>query len=315
MKRTGLMILNFRLTVWLILNFVGLLWCSTTLHAQTAEGEAPFSLPTVPDSLRTPSARAGFIVDRFWDDIDFQHDARLKNEQLFESHFVDFLYICNFADSESQTGAIDRLFEKSNANPSIQSTVTKLAEKYLYEFDSPMYDEALFEKFANRCVKAEGCDEKTKLRYSLLLDDIAKNRPGSSIADFEYISPDGSSLSIGSSDFAGDLVILFYDPQCEHCLDVIAKLQHDDLLTSKMLSGEVQILALYSGDDHEMWLQSASLLPDAWLKGYEDGEMQEDERFILRSMPTFYVVDRNKRVVLKDANLNRLQKWLDADRQ
>ena len=66
------------------------------------------------------------------------------------------------------------------------------------------------------------------------------------------------------------------------------------------------MLAVYSGDDRDLWERDAAVLPAEWTVGYESGWLQDTGAYVLRAMPTLYLLDRNKQVILKDVQPHQL---------
>ena len=86
----------------------------------------------------------------------------------------------------------------------------------------------------------------------------------------------------------------------------MSELQADKTLSNAVSSGKIKVLAVYSGDDYHLWKRTAASLPASWIVGYEAGVLQENGSYVLRAMPTLYLLNCNKEVVLKDASTIQL---------
>ena len=257
-------------------------------------------LPKVPTTLREPSVRATYIIEHFWDEMDFRDTLRSHNREFMEQNFSNFISIFPYSNKQAQQTAIATLLHKAEADNSAYIVLRDIAEKYLYEPNSPMLSEEYYILFLEHFVQSPilGTTVKNRLRWQL--EAARKNRPGMTAADFEYITHNGSKTTLHKTITGQDLLLIFYDPDCEHCKETMAELQADNTLSNAINSKKIKVLAIYSGDDYDLWKRTTALLPVNWSIGYDTGMLQENGSYVLRAMPTLYLIDSNKKVVLKD---------------
>ena len=82
-----------------------------------------------------------------------------------------------------------------------------LADKYLYEPNSPMYNEELHILVLRSLLGNPGLDDWDKERPRYLLEMALKNRPGDVAADFTYRTRDGAMNRL--SGIKADYVVLY----------------------------------------------------------------------------------------------------------
>lgn len=72
-------------------------------------------------------------------------------------------------------------------------------------------------------------------------------------------------------------------------------------------AGELQMLAVYVGEDHKLWEEHAATLPQEWLVGI-DAERAVDRRelYNIGLTPSFYLIDAEGRVQIKDDTLGHV---------
>ena len=258
-------------------------------------------LPQIPATLRTPAERAGYLINHFWDGMNFS-DIRMSHDRMFmEQNFSTFISVFPHADESARRTAVGRLLKKAEADAEAYSLVTDIAEKYLYETDSPVYSEEYYILFLENIVESKVLGEYGTMRTRWQLETARKNRPGMTAADFGYTTPDGKNTTLGKTPVRDYLLVVFYDPTCDHCKEVMRELQNDSGLASCMADGRLTVLAIYSGDNRDMWRKGLGELPAGWRVGFESGEMQENGIYVLRMMPTLYLLDSNRRVLIKEA--------------
>lgn len=268
--------------------------------------------PQVPDTLKPPVLRASYIIEHFWDSLDFKNDPLALERQPVEQHFSDFIAVSELADSLSRTNAFQKLVIIASTNDKALKLILDLSEKYLYHTDSPMFDEDKFAIFLQTFVELDSVSEENKIRPKALLEAIASNHPGNRATDFVFKTLDGAEMSLYEIETRDKLLLVFYDPECDHCHEVMKRMFIEPCINEAISSGQLKVAAVYSGDEFDVWREQASLLPHEWTTGYEDGTIQEGGLYFLRTMPTLYLLDNNKNVLLKDSTIEKIVGYLSA---
>lgn len=266
--------------------------------ALLACGAVRLVLPPVPSSLQTPSERADFITAHFWDSIDFKSRQGADTAVIaqYMADFIDVLPLCS-GDS-SRIAAIDAVAQKASATDSSAMLFSALSEQYLFSSDSPQRNEPLYIDFLEAMLRTHAYADST--RTSWLLDATAKNMPGTGAADFEFNLRDGSVSSLASLR-GTPVVLLFYDPECEHCHHAIAALSDDFFLKMRIEQERVKVLAVIIGTDED-WTNLPAVVPSSWIDAADFGAIDEGELYYFGSMPSMYVIDADGNVVLKDGS-------------
>ena len=265
---------------------------------------AELPLPVVPTSLQTLNERANYIITHFWDAMDFNDTHRSCNTAFMEQNFSNFISVFPYADETARTTATETLMRKAATNGKAYDTLADIAEKYLYNLDSPMHSEDYYILFLKQMLNLPmKADDPRSARLQFRWDAVNKNRPGMTAANFDYTTRNGIATTLHSTSATSHILLIFYDPDCDHCKDVMNELQSNQPLSSAAAAGKLQILAIYSGDDHDLWTRTASSLPQNWLVGYDPGTLQENGSYIIRTLPTLYLLDANKQVLQKETSI------------
>lgn len=300
MKRTLLLLLGAALLAG---------FARASAAPQPAEPEE-LTLPAIPGHLRQPAERASYLVRHFWENLDFGDTARSHDMLFLEQNFANFISVFPYAGEAACSEAVETLLRRAEADSTAYGLVADIAERYLYSDDSPLRSEDYYILFLEHLSEAPLLGEYGTIRYRYQLEAARKNRPGSVAADFGYTTPDGQQTSLHATPADDRLLLIFYDPDCAHCKEVMDGLQADPELSRAVAAGRLQVLAVYSGDRPLLWRRSTELLPADWILGYNAGDIYDDERYALHRMPTLYLLDRDCRVLLKDPNPEDLIGWL-----
>ncbi len=205
-------------------------------------------------------------LEHYWDTT----KVSTLGEQELEQRLVDYMYLTMNAGPERRRlcwQTIARLFPEEQPN--------RLAVDYLGEPDSPLYAPPMLEEYL--AAIAELYDEGTLERFSIdyLLNGVRKNKAGKTIADLDLVSAqDGHRVTLHKLISGSNSKVLFYDPECEECGALIAR-----LATSE--AGTVVAVSVTG---------KAKPLPDGWHSCFPADPDQLDVRFFLPRLPQLYTV-------------------------
>lgn len=99
----------------------------------------------------------------------------------------------------------------------------------------------------------------------------------------------------------GRLLLVFYDPECPSCHDVMNQMIMDEALRNAVADGKVTVLAVYTEGDVDVWKKSLRDMPEGWIVVRDNMEVKEKALYDLKAMPSIYLLDGEKKVILKDA--------------
>lgn len=137
-----------------------------------------------------------------------------------------------------------------------------------------------------------------------MLHDVCEvNAVDSIAADFRFATPEASENRLHSFRSGEPLLLVFYDPDCRHCTEVIDRLRE--------MSGLPQVLAVCVEAPAKRWEQTRDSLPESWIKAYDRSEVMANDIYIIRSMPSLYLLDGDRRVLLKNPSIDKLQNRLN----
>lgn len=270
-----------------------------------------FILPDIPSALTSYQDRAAYLVSHFWENYDFSDTTQISKTEVTEQAFVDFLDVLNHVPVEKGREALKVLMDSASVDNSMFLHFVNLAEKYLYDPNSPFRNEELYIPVLNAVVSSSQLDETYKVRPRFQLNTVLKNRPGSIATDFVYTLASGASLKMSS--LKADYTILFFNnPECHDCQRVkeyIKKSQLFNRMTKANSIPLLSILAIYPDADIPLWKRGD--YPSMMINSYDAGQViTNKELYDLKAIPTFYLLDGEKRVIMKDAPIEQIEAWL-----
>ena len=184
-------------------------------------------------------------------------------------------------------------------------------KELLFHPNSVHYNETLYAEFLRSMCRKMPKDAVRLTTFNYRLGLIERNAPGTKASDFEYYLKDGSRNTLLRTAVKGDrLLLLFYDPECGHCSEVTDRMRASESLHRAILNGKLTLLAVYTEGNDEIWKSTLSDLPEEWLVATDREAVRTQSLYDLKAMPSLYLLDGKKRVVLKDASFERICKEL-----
>lgn len=292
------------LTFFACLFCAGIVSCSYAQQQKTKE----FRLPDVPVTLTAPEDRAAYLSLHYWDHFDFADTSLISRPEITEQAFVDFLSILPYTNQAP--AAVDTLFRRAATGQEMLYHFIGLSDKYLYEPNSPMHDEELHILVLRALLDNPRLSDTDKARPRYLLEMAMKNRPGDVAADFTVTCRDGRRRQL--SGIKADYVLVYFnDPDCEDCHRVKELLSSSPVVNRLLESGRLKLLSVCVEGKTPAWEKAD--FPKSWIDGYDDGRrLTREQVYDLKAMPTLYLLDAEKRVILKDASFKQVEEWLSG---
>lgn len=267
-------------------------------------------LPAVPSSLTVPEERAAYIIARFWDGMDFGDTLRCRNRTFMEQNFVNYLSLFPHAREKDLSHGIAGFLKAAMADSTGFSLVNDMVEHYLDDPNSPMRNEGYYILFLEELLRLPGLSEYDRIRPAYRLETARKNRPGTIAADFSYTDRNGNRRTMHATR-GKRLLLLFYDPACSHCSEILDGLRRSAIISNLIKDKELTVLAVYTEGDRNLWNETKAFLPQEWTVAIDESRIVERELYSLPAMPVIYLLNRNKRVILKDPTPAELEAFFE----
>lgn len=207
-----------------------------------------------------------------------------------------------YAAPEAARARIDSLVASTPADslPGLLERVSDL----LFEPTSPSYCEGLMALYLEAALPRLADETEREVARWKLEEVCRVNAEGTEAADFRFDLQGGPRGCRMSRYLKGQpLCVVFYDPDCRHCAQVIKELEG--------LSARVNVLAVCVDSTPERWAETCGSLPGGWARAYDRSDVSENETYVLRGLPSIYLLDADRRVVLKNPSAQRLINYLD----
>ena len=271
----------------------------------------PFTLPEIPAMYTSPEQRADFLVKHYWDNFDFADTNYINKPEITEQAYVDFLDVANHSPMESAFDGMKSLMNKAETEKKVFDYFISLSDKYLYDPNSPFRNEELYIRVLEKMVETNLLDDTEKTRPQYRLQLAQKNRLGTKAINFTYTMESGKQ---GALYGVNTEYILLYinNPGCHACGEITEGMKHSQIIQYLLHQKRMTILCIYPDEDLEEWKRHQSDFPPSWINGYDKGTVMRDkDLYDLKAIPSLYLLDKNKTVLLKDATFPQVEQYLN----
>lgn len=284
--------------------------CGSGNEKKQATASKNFQMIEVPSILDNPDDRAAYIGKNYWRNFDFTDTSLIGKPEITEQAFADYVHIIEHMNAETAAASVKTTLSKAEADTAMYAHFLALFEKYLYDPNSPMRNETLYITVLRVAIGSPKTSEAEKTRMRYRLDLAQRNRPEMPATDFTYTLASGKTGTLYDID-AEYLILFFNNPGCHACQETIDQINGSETVRKMIGDKRLKVLSVYPDEDMKAWKEYFPTLPTHWLNGYDASQqIKNEELYDLRAIPTLYLIDRKKFVILKDTPFGEIEHYL-----
>lgn len=239
------------------------------------------------------------------DSLDYADTAAIHDETFMAELMTSVVMLLPQTDSVAADKALSTFFNGLKKDEAAMETVARLANLYLDNPASPVRNETLYIQFLRSMLSTDSLPETVSSRAKEKLRVALMNRPGTIATDFEFVDRDGNRMSLHDL-IAGQTLLVFYDPECTNCSDILNTMAEAPNINSAIASGDLTVLAIYTEGNRKLWEKTAGDMPQNWKVGRDVTGILDNDLYDFPAMPVIYLLDFDKRVILKDPDVQSL---------
>lgn len=272
--------------------------CPYIMMAQT------FHYPMPPDSISDREGRIAYMVNHFWNEQSISDTANFQSPKLL----LDYLYLLKQTEEKQLDNDIKHFVSLACRKKQIFGQILFWLDQILYDSSSPHYEEEVYMRFMTEVVASEA-DSVMKLLPKVRVKMMRQNRVGELANDFSYVDKKGKLHRLYEID-APLLLLVFNNPDCILCHQAEEAINEDSLLQNMLNGEQLKVLAITSDADVKDWKRHK--YPSNWATGFDkDATIYEKRLYDIQRLPCIYLLDKGKRVLLKEADYKRLDVYLE----
>ncbi len=272
-----------------------------------------FPFPVIPEVLTSPEDRKTYLLTHYWEQFDFADTTLVNNRDVTEQGFVNFIAL--LADGTTPEELTRESLENWCAGfvgkEHARQVLTQTADSYLFNPNSPFYNEGLYGMYLEALLSKLPQTDAMRSAYRFKLELVRRNNVGDKATDFVYYLSDGTRHTLADTPVKNNrLLLLFYDPECESCHEVLQQMAADVAFAEAVQAGKVSVLAVYTEGDDEAWRRALPDMPEDWMVATDREAVKTGALYDLKAMPSLYLLDGQKKVLLKDAAYGAIRRIL-----
>lgn len=279
-----------------------------------------FPAVEVPLMVDVPAERASFATLHFWDRFTdtskvFACDSTVVNgvkADVLESQVGLFATLLDQVPMEDGCKAMVRLydrlaaFERKYPDSNVFEETAKQITRYFYDANSPVRNEDLYLPFVERLATSDLIDKDYRMGYEWDARMCGLNRVGTPAADFDFTDTHGKLRSLYGIK-ADYIALIFAHPGCKACQEITADMKASPEISALIASGRLKVVDVYIDREIEDWKAHIAEYPADWINGYDhDYIIRTDLLYNIRAIPSIYLLDKDKTVLMKDAPQEKL---------
>ena len=306
--------------IFLLCGLLGAISCGSRQTSSPRPVTREFPMAEVPRMMTDPGESLSWLCRHFWD--------------RFTA--TDSLYVCDsvtvngvpLPEVERQMGvfatlteqisllegqkAVEAFYERLEAfqltypQSNLLPETVALASRYFYDPNSPVRSEDLYLPLARRLAASSLIDGQFRERYAWEAGMCALNPVGAPAADFVFVDSAGRRRTLYGVKAARTLLI-FGHPDCKACRELMEAMEEAPGIRAQIADGGLKVVDVYIDEDIAQWKAHLPEYPAQWINGYDPAfAIRGEHLYHVRAIPSLYLLDSKKTVLLKDATPERV---------
>lgn len=268
--------------------------------------------PSAPLDIIDAKDRAIYEAMHYWDNINLRNDSVINDTEVFKNSIVNFVGLLTSLNLKDAQKAVVIPLDKSIGH-GLRLILTTYFN-YLYRYNSPLQNLKLYQTILEWSVKNKRLIPEERARAKDLLETIQHNDIGSVAEDFDYTGLDSVKRKL-SRGFAPLTLLIFYDPNCHVCQHEAISISKNEDLEKLANTNTLDILFISLDRDPKEVQAMSDIIPRFAKIGIAPKELISKGLYDIQAVPSIYLLDGEKKVLLRDCKLtDAIAKILEKSR-
>ena len=283
-----------------VLALMGSCWGGSTEQNEVQMQVKQFEVPEPPYEL-SAEEQGEWLKSHYWDQFDFSDTLSLAQMDTMSLVNAYARYIAVISDEPHHGAWMDSLMKRASQSRTMLDYFAWLGEAVLHDPNSPMRNDEFYIPVLKYVLASPYYNEYERIAPEFDMKVVSQNRIGRKANDVVYTLASGKKGHLYNIE-AEYTLLLISNPACPMCGEVLEALQSSPMLNELVEMGRLKILVLYPDKDLTEWRKHRAAFPKQWIYAYDDGcKMESESLYNLSAIPSMYLLDRQKRVLVKDS--------------
>ncbi|MDE6810859.1 MAG: DUF5106 domain-containing protein [Muribaculaceae bacterium] len=260
-----------------------------------------FEYPVAPESLPDLQTKSDWLMEHFWDAMDFKNPNCVDQSALNDAMNV-YGAAAMYASRKKTKASVDNLINNVKGNPSLMLQFTKAAEEVFYGRRAVAWIDELYIPFLKAILSEKKISNERKERYGDLLSMLRRNAVGEKLKETRLTLRNGQHRDLKPE---GTFTLIeFGNPDCDDCKFARMKLEMASDLMDMVENKELQIMFIVADsmpDEESEILEMLKSYPEKWVAGISYGG---DDIYDIRHTPSFYIINEKGVIIAKNLDVN-----------
>lgn len=258
-----------------------------------------FNYPIIPDSIEDRNYRITYMAHHFWDNTDFSDSTIFAQPKII----LDYIYLLRLLPFEEREISINNGVNAFSAQPQATELLLFWLDRYLHNPQSPCYNDSTFLVIIDVLLE-KTADEGLRNELKYIKSTTQRNRIGNIAEDFYFVLKDGTEKKL--SDINAPLTLLIFNsPECSLCHKLEYDITNNDSIQQLVSEKQLVIIAISPTAEYDEW--QSHKYPQNWLCGFDQNKtIIKEQLYELRQFPSIYLLDKDMRVIIKEADYKML---------
>ena len=274
--------------------------CPVLLIGQT------FKYPVQPDNIRDRQGRVAYMTEHFWDEQSIGDTLNFQSPRLL----LDYFYLLKLSEKNDAESYANSFISLACRKEQTFGQILYWIDNILYDSSSPQYDERTC-MLLMEAVLTSDADSVMKLIPAERVRTMKQNAIGEPANNFSFIDKMGQEHSLYDTE-APLLLLVFNNPNCSLCHQAEEEIAGNTTIQDMTATGKLKILAITPDAEQDEWEKHP--YPESWMTGFDKSKVIYEKRlYDIQRLPSIYLLDSHKRVLLKEADYDRLCNFIQGN--
>lgn len=258
-------------------------------------------LPAIAPARLSPQEQRDYLRWHYWDRFDFADTLFVREADTAQMVEAYARWVALISDRPADAAPMDSLMRRASASRPMLDYFTMLAQQVIHDPNSPLRNDEFYIPVMQAVLASPYYDEYERIGPAYDLAMASQNRLGQRANDFRYTLASGATGTLYG--VKAEYTLLFINnPGCGMCKQLREQISGSPMLSEMIERGRLKILALYPDEDLTEWRNYRDHIPASWINAYDAGCLvRENGTYDLTAIPSLYLLDSDKRVLVKDS--------------
>ena len=267
-------------------------------------------LPAIAPAGLSPDEQRDYLRRHYWDRFDFTDTLFVSEADTVQMIEAFARYIAVLSDHPADSAPMDSLMRRASSSKPMLDYFAMLAGTVLHDPNSPLRNDEFYIPVLRAQLASPFYDEYERIAPQYDLEMAMQNRLGQPANDFRYTLASGASGNLYG--LHAEYVLLFINnPGCHACTETIDALKNAPIINRLLGQKKLTVLSIYPDEELDEWRKHLNEFPKEWINGYDKKfAIKEQQLYDLKAIPTLYLLNKEKTVLLKDATAQAIEEYL-----